>query len=115
MTPSVQGETHPHEELLIQLLQLRDLMPSAFLDGERDRDALLGALGLDEEAMPVISFRLPGIERDRQDARIPTTATLIPDSDVSMRWPETHDVLVEGNNLQLQDRQTRAADWRNWG
>lgn len=92
MTPSVQGETrNPHEELLIQL---RDLMPSAFLGGERDRYALLGALGLDEEAMPAISFRLPGIERDRQDARIPTTATLIPDSDVSLRWPEAHDVLA---------------------
>lgn len=112
MTPSVQGETrNPHEEVLIQL---RDLMPSAFLDGERDRDALLGALGLDEEAKPVISFRLPGIERDRQDACIPTAVTLIPDSDVSLRWPEAHDVLAEGNNLQLHDRQTRAADWRSW-
>ena len=45
MTPSVPDETRDlHQELLAQL---RDLVPSAFLDGELDRDALLGALGLD--------------------------------------------------------------------
>ena len=40
MTPSVPDETRDlHQELLAQL---RDLVPSAFLDGELDRDALLG-------------------------------------------------------------------------
>lgn len=99
MTPSVPDETRDaHEELLAQL---RDLVPSAFLDGELDRDALLGALGLDGEVKPAFSFSWPGIERARQDARVPTTATLIPDEDASLRWPEARDVLIEGDNLQV--------------
>lgn len=99
MTPSVPDETRDtHEELLAQL---RDLVPGAFLDGELDRDALIEALGLDGESKPAFSFSWPGIERARQDARNPTTATLIPDEDASLRWPEARDVLVEGDNLQV--------------
>lgn len=99
MTPSVPDETRDaHEELLAQL---RDLVPSAFLDGELDRNALLGALGLDGEVKPAFSFTWPGIERARQDARVPTTATLVPDEDASLRWPDARDVLIEGDNLQV--------------
>lgn len=99
MTPSVPDETRdPHEELLAQL---RDLVPSAFLDGELDRDALLGALGLEGDAEPAFSFSWPGIERARQDARVPTTATLVPDEDASLHWPDARDVLIEGDNLQV--------------
>lgn len=99
MTPSVPDETRDtHEELLAQL---RDLVPGAFLDGELDRDALLGALGLDETSKPAFSFSWPGIERARQDARVPTTATLVPDEDASLHWPDARDVLIEGDNLQV--------------
>lgn len=41
MTPSVPDETPNGQAEL--LAQLRDLVPSAFLDGELDRDALFGA------------------------------------------------------------------------
>lgn len=99
MTPLVPDETRDtHEELLDQL---RDLVPSAFLDGELDRDALLGALGLDDASKPAFSFSWPGIERARQDARVPTTATLVPDEDASLNWPDARDVLIEGDNLQV--------------
>ena len=99
MTPSVPDETRDlHQELLAQL---RDLVPSAFLDGELDRDALLGALGLDGDSKPAFSFTWPGIERTRQDARVPTTATLVPDEDASLRWSDARDVLIEGDNLQV--------------
>lgn len=99
MTPSVPDETRDlHQELLAQL---RDLVPSAFLDGELDRDALLGALGLDGDSKPAFSFTWPGIERARQDARVPTTATLVPDEDASLGWPDARDVLIEGDNLQV--------------
>jgi adenine-specific DNA-methyltransferase len=99
MTPSVPDETRDtHEELLAQL---RDLVPGAFLDGELDRGALLGALGLDDVSKPAFSFSWPGIERARQDARVPTTATLVPDEDASLHWSDAHDVLIEGDNLQV--------------
>ena len=99
MTPSVPDETgDTHADVLARL---RDLVPSAFLDGELDRDALLGALGLDDESKPAFSFSWPGIERARQDARVPTTATLVPDEDASLHWSEARDVLIEGDNLQV--------------
>lgn len=99
MTPSVPDETpNPHDELLNQL---RDLVPSAFLDGRLDRDALIAALGLDGESEPAFSFTWPGIERARQDARVPTTATLVPDQDASLNWSSARDVLIEGDNLQV--------------
>ena len=99
MTPSVSDETRDSQSEL--LVQLRDLVPSAFLDGELDRDTLLEALGLCGESKSSFSFTWPGIDRARQDARIPTTATLIPDEDASLRWPEARDVLIEGDNLQV--------------
>ncbi|MGO2114113.1 MAG: site-specific DNA-methyltransferase [Corynebacterium casei] len=99
MTSSVSGETRdPYLELMDQL---RDLVPSAFLDGELDRDALLNALELGGESKPAFSFTWPGIDQARQDARTPTTATLIPDEEASLHWPEARDVLIEGDNLQV--------------
>ena len=99
MTPSVPDETADGQAEL--LAQLRDLVPGAFLDGELDREALLDALGLDGESKPAFSFTWPGIERARQDARVPTTATLVPDEDASLHWPDARDVLIEGDNLQV--------------
>ena len=99
MTLLVSDETRDSQSELHA--QLRDLVPSAFLDGELDRDALLEALGLCGESNSSFSFTWPGIDRARQDARIPTTATLIPDEDASLRWPEARDVLIEGDNLQV--------------
>lgn len=99
MTSSVSDESRdPHLELLVQL---RDLVPSAFLDGELDREALLDALGLGDESKPAFSFSWPGIDQARQDARTPTTATLMPDEEASLHWPEARDVLIEGDNLQV--------------
>lgn len=87
-----------HAELLTQL---RELLPAAFLDGELDRTALLDALGLGEEAEPAFAFSWPGLDQARQDARAPTTATLIPDVQASVHWDDARDVLIEGDNLQV--------------
>lgn len=54
MTPSVSDETRDSQSEL--LVQLRDLVPSAFLDGELDRDTLLEALGLCGESKSSFSF-----------------------------------------------------------
>lgn len=99
MAASVPGETSDaHEELLAQL---RDLVPSAFLDGELDREALLGALGLADDAQESFQFTWPGLEQARQDARAATTATLVPDEESSLNWAAARDVLIEGDNLQV--------------
>lgn len=99
MTTSVPGETPDEKELL--LTQLRDLVPSAFLDGELNRDALLDALDLASEAAAPFAFTWPGIEAARQDARASTSATLIPDEPGSVGWSDVQDVLIEGDNLQV--------------
>lgn len=99
MTGSVSEETRDEHEELLQ--HLRDLVPSAFPDGVLDRSALLGALELNDSPKPSFSFTWPGIERARQDARVPTTATLVPDEDASLHWSDASDVLIEGDNLQV--------------
>lgn len=99
MTSSVPGETpNGREELHAQL---RDLVPSAFLDGELDRDALLDALDLGDSDSSPFAFTWPGIEAARQNARAATSATLIPDDEASLGWPDARDVLIEGDNLQV--------------
>lgn len=99
MSGSVLGETPDTEVELLR--QLRDLVPSAFLDGKLDREALVSALGLGDAGEPPFSFTWPGIQRARDDARRPTTATLAPDENASLYWSQANDVLIEGDNLQV--------------
>jgi adenine-specific DNA-methyltransferase len=99
MTSLVPGQTSDYRDEL--LAQLRELVPSAFSDGELDRDSLLAALGLGEETEPAFAFTWPGIERARKDTRAATTATLVPDEDASRNWESARDVLIEGDNLQV--------------
>lgn len=99
MTPSVLDDTPDGREEL--LAQLRDLVPSAFLDGELDRDALLAALDLGDKSKPSFTFTWPDIEQARQDARRPTTSNLHPDIKASVGWDDARDVLIEGDNLQV--------------
>ena len=99
MTFNVSGGTPDAQTEL--LARTRDLVPSAFLDGGLDRDALLSALELDDSSKPAFSFGWPGIDRARADARTPTTATLAPDEGASVNWATARDVLIEGDNLQV--------------
>ena len=99
MTTSVPGETPNQREQL--LAQLRDLVPSAFLDGELDREALLDALELGDNGVASFAFTWPGIETARSDARSSTSATLVPDEAASVNWASARDTLIEGDNLQV--------------
>lgn len=99
MISSVPSET---PDLRAELLdQLRDLVPSAFLDGELNKEALLDAFELSEDTQPPFSFTWPGIEKARSDAKSPTTATLAFDEDASLNGENARDVLIEGDNLQV--------------
>jgi adenine-specific DNA-methyltransferase len=100
MTEFVPGETEDAQAAL--LAQLRDLVPSAFVDGVLDRAALLAALDLSEgDGPPAFAFSWPSIEMARVEARSATTTTLAPDVDASVDWENARDVLVEGDNLQV--------------
>lgn len=87
-----------HEEIIAAL---RDLIPGAFPDGELDAGLLMETLGLTEPPRPAFTFSWPGISQARFEARVPTTATLVPDPDASLNWEEARDVLIEGDNLQV--------------
>ena len=83
------------------MAQLRDIIPTAFLDGQLDKGQLLAALNLDDSAAPSFAFTWPGMDQARLDARVPTSATLIPDQGASLNWDTAQDVLIEGDNLQV--------------
>lgn len=96
----VTNETIDGQEELIN--KLRDLVPSAFPDGELDVGQLVNALGAgDRVDQTSFSFTWPGIEKARNDARAATTATLVPDQGASLNWDTAKDVLIEGDNLQV--------------
>lgn len=95
----VQGATPDEREEL--LAALRDLVPSAFPDGDLDAGLLLAAIGDGDQSGASFSFTWPGIEQARADARAATTATLVPDPDASLNWDTARDVLIEGDNLQV--------------
>lgn len=100
MTEFVPGETEDAQAAL--LMQLRDIVPSAFVDGALDRAALLAALDFgDEDVTPAFAFSWPSIEKARVEARSATTATLAPDVNASVDWENARDVLIEGDNLQV--------------
>jgi adenine-specific DNA-methyltransferase len=95
-----QASGKPQEELIDAL---RELTPGAFLDGELSADALLAELGLaaevEAERQPY-EFRWRGIDRARDEATRPTSATLVPDEAASRDWEGSGNVLIEGDNLQ---------------
>lgn len=99
MISSVPDETPDLKAKLLK--ELRDLVPSAFLDGELDKEALLDALELGDDTEPSFSFTWPGIKQARDDAKSPTSATLTPDEGTSLNWPDARDILIEGDNLQV--------------
>lgn len=90
----------PQDELVDAL---RELAPGAFPGGELSAEALLAELGLapevEAERQPYV-FRWRGIDRARDEATQPTTATLVPEPKASRGWEESGNVLIEGDNLQ---------------
>jgi len=98
MPEHVPGATN--DEHLALLAVLRDVVPSAFPDGVLDIAALLRAVSADG-GEPGFAFTWPGMEQAKLDARAPTSATLVPDEAASIRWTESQDVLIEGDNLQV--------------
>jgi adenine-specific DNA-methyltransferase len=99
ISKSVPADTKDTHSQLLE--RLRDLVPSAFLDGELDATALLSALDVGHSENPAFAFTWPGMDQARFDARSPTTATLAPDPKASVNWDDARDVLVEGDNLQV--------------
>ncbi|MHA3902822.1 site-specific DNA-methyltransferase [Castellaniella sp. WN] len=94
----VSPDTEDGQAALLE--KLRDLVPSAFPDGELNKAALWSALGFAQDTS-AFAFTWPGIDYARYEARIPTTISLKPDPNASVNWTTAKDILIEGDNLQV--------------
>ena len=82
--------------------QLAELMPEVVADGKIDT-AKLKELLAEDVADETERFGLfwPGKRRAMRAAQEPTTATLRPDKANSKDWDTTHNVFIEGDNLEV--------------
>jgi adenine-specific DNA-methyltransferase len=82
--------------------QLADLIPEAIADGKVDVVKLQELLGADTaDASERFGLFWPGKKRALRAAQEPTTATLRPDFENSKDWDTTHNVFIEGDNLEV--------------
>jgi adenine-specific DNA-methyltransferase len=83
------------------IAQLRQVFPEAFVEGKIDFDVLKQLLGgAVEEREERYGLNWHGKRAARQLAYAPSTATLRPLREKSLRWDETRNVLIEGENLE---------------
>ena len=81
--------------------QLRQLFPAAFVEGKVDFEVLKQLLGgAVEECEERYGLNWHGKRAARQLAHAPSTATLRPLRAKSLRWDETTNLLIEGENLE---------------
>ena len=81
---------------------LRALFPEAFTEGKIDFEVLKGLLGAAvEERDEKYGLNWHGKRRARQIALTPSTGTLLPCPQDSVDWDTTHNLVIEGDNLEV--------------
>ena len=81
---------------------LKALFPEAFTEGRIDFDVLKGLLGaVVDERDEKFGLNWHGKRRARQIALTPSTGTLLPCPDESLDWDKTHNLMIEGDNLEV--------------
>lgn len=83
--------------------QLADLAPQIISDGKLDVEKLQELLGEDSIGGGYEKFGLSwlGKRQAQRTAQLPTCATLHPQYDLSQDWENTHNVFIEGENLEV--------------
>ena len=83
--------------------QLADLAPQIISDGKLDVEKLQELLGEDSIGGGYEKFGLSwrGKRQAQRTAQLPTCATLHPQYDLSRDWENTHNVFIEGENLEV--------------
>lgn len=86
-----------------RLAQLRAVVPEAFADGQINWDTLREALGeyLEEENAEHFGLTWPGKREARRLAATPSTGTLIPQPGLGVNEETTHNLFLEGDNLEV--------------
>lgn len=82
--------------------QLAELAPEAITDGKVDVEKLKELLQGDaEDTTERFGLFWPGKKGVIRAAQTPTSATLAPDRENSKNWDDTHNVFIEGDNLEV--------------
>lgn len=83
--------------------ELARLVPEAVADGKIDLEKLRELLDEDaaHEGRERFGLMWPGKSRALKAAQVPTTATLVPDREISKDWDTTQNVFIEGDNLEV--------------
>lgn len=82
--------------------KLREMFPEAFTEGKIDYDVLKQLLGgAVEEREEKYGLNWHGKRRARQLALTPSTGTLRPAPEDSVKWDTTRNIMIEGDNLEV--------------
>ncbi|MCL4844394.1 MAG: site-specific DNA-methyltransferase [Bryobacteraceae bacterium] len=82
--------------------RLKELFPEAFTEGRIDFDVLKQLLGgTVDEREEKYGLNWHGKRRARQLALTPSTGTLRPCPEESVDWETTHNLMIEGDNLEV--------------
>lgn len=85
--------------LLIEKLKL--FMPEFVEDGKFDKEKLLNALSEIEDSSEKYKFSWPGKNLSIRYALQPSECTLVPCEEKSVKWEETENIYIEGDNLEV--------------
>lgn len=86
-----------------RLRDLQAIIPEAFLDGKINWESLREALGshMEEEGLEHFGLSWPGKRDARRLAAMPSKGTLIPQTEVGVNEENTHNIFIEGDNLEV--------------
>ena len=96
------AETKSPDLVAENMRQLKAIFPEAFTDGNIDFAVLKQLLGgAVDEHDEKYGLNWHGKRRARQLALTPSTGTLRPSPEESVDWDTTHNLMVEGDNLEV--------------
>ena len=86
-----------------RLRELQAVVPEAFADGKINWDTLREALGetLEDESQEHFGLFWPGKREARRLAAMPSKGTLIPQPGAGVDEDNTHNLFIEGDNLEV--------------
>lgn len=86
-----------------RLKELQAVVPEAFADGRINWDTLREALGetLEDESQEHFGLFWPGKREARRLAALPSKGTLIPQPGAGVDEDSTHNLFIEGDNLEV--------------
>lgn len=86
-----------------RLAQLCALVPEAFADGKINWSVLQAALGehLEDDSQEHFGLTWPGKREARRLASLPSKGTLIPQPGQGVNEDTTHNIFIEGDNLEV--------------